>query len=178
MMTGMTWIAPEVTDRQEPGPAGPERAQLEGWLDYHRKTLLTKCAGLTGEQLATASVPPSNLTLMGLVRHMAEVERSWFRTRFCGQETGTIWITDEQPDAEFENAGPATAEEDYATFVREVGLARAAVAERDLDDTYYNKSFDAPMDLRWIFVHMIEEYARHNGHADLIRERIDGATGD
>jgi uncharacterized damage-inducible protein DinB len=177
-MTVMAWTAPEVTDRKEPGPIGTERAQLEAWLDYHRKTLLTKCAGLTGEQLATASVPPSNLTLIGLVRHMAEVERSWFRTRFAGTETGTIWITDDQPDAEFENVDPATAEEDYATFVREVDLARAAVAERDLDDTYHNTFFDAPMDLRWIFLHMIEEYARHNGHADLIRERSDGATGD
>jgi uncharacterized damage-inducible protein DinB len=174
----MTWTAPEVTDRAEPGPRGPERKQLEAWLDYHRKTLLVKCAGLTGEQLATASVPPSNLTLIGLVRHMAEVERSWFRSRFCGEPLGTIWSTREQPDAEFENGSPATAEEDYATFLQEVKLARAAVASRDLDDTYHNEFFDVPMDLRWIFVHMIEEYARHNGHADLIRERIDGATGD
>jgi uncharacterized damage-inducible protein DinB len=174
----MTWIAPGVTDRAEPGPAAPERAALEGWLDYHRKTLLAKCAGLTAGQLASASVPPSNLTLIGLVRHMAEVERSWFRTRFAGEKTGAIWDTDEQPDADFENADPATAEQDYAAFVREVGLARAAVADRDLDDTYHNDFRDAPMDLRWIFLHMIEEYARHNGHADLIRERIDGATGD
>jgi uncharacterized damage-inducible protein DinB len=178
MMTVMTWIAPEVTDREEPGPSGTERAQVEGWLDYHRKTLLTKCAGLTAEQLATASVPPSNLSLLGLVRHMAEVERSWFRTRFAGEQTGAIWITDEQPDAEIEDVDPATAEQDYATFLREVDLARAVVAERDLDDTYHNTFRDAPMDLRWIFLHMIEEYARHNGHADLIRERIDGATGD
>src|SRR6266700_2922239 len=111
----MTWTAPEV-DRKEPPIIGGEREQLEAWLDYHRQTLLVKCAGLTGEQLATASVPPSNLTLIGLVRHMAEVERSWFRTRFCGQETGCIWVTDEQPDAEFENVSPATAEQDYAIF--------------------------------------------------------------
>jgi uncharacterized damage-inducible protein DinB len=174
----MTWTAPEVTGRKEPGPTGGEREQLEAWLDYHRKTLLAKCTGLTGEQLATASVPPSNLTLIGLVRHMAEVERSWFRTRFRGEQTGTIWITEEQPDGEFENANAASAEEDYATFLQEVELARAAIADRDLDDTYHNRHFDAPMDLRWIVTHMIEEYARHNGHADLIRERIDGTTGD
>jgi uncharacterized damage-inducible protein DinB len=178
MMTVMTWIAPEVTDREEPGPTGDERAQVERWLDFHRKTLLTKCAGLTAEQLATASVPPSNLTLIGLVRHMAEVERSWFRTRFRGEPVGTMWSTDEQPDAEFENVDAATAEQDYAIFLKEVDLARAAVADRDLDDTYHNAYRNAPMDLRWIFLHMIEEYARHNGHADLIRERIDGATGD
>ncbi len=174
----MTWIAPAVTDRGEPRPVGTERVQVEGWLDYQRKTLLAKCAGLTAEQLATESVPPSNLTLIGLVRHMAEVERIWFRTRFAGEHTGTIWITGEQPDAEFENVDPVTAENDYAAFLQEIELARAAVAERDLDDTYHNAFFDAPMDLRWIFLHMIEEYARHNGHADLIRERIDGATGD
>jgi len=178
MMTAMTWIAPEITDRNEPGPVGTERAQLEGWLDYHRKTLLTKCAGLTAEQLATASVPPSNLTLLGLLRHMAEVERSWFRKRFAGEQMGSIWITDEQPDAEFENVDPVSAEDDYAVFLREIDLARAVVVGRDLDDTYHNAFFDAPMDLRWIFLHMIEEYARHNGHADFIRERIDGATGD
>jgi Protein of unknown function (DUF664) len=177
-MEAMTWIAPEVTDRVEPGPVGPEREQLEAWLGYHLKTLLVKCAGLTGEQLATASAPPSNLTLIGLVRHMAEVERSWFRTRFAAEPVGLIWCTDEQPDADFENADPATAEQDYATFLREVELARAAVKNRSLDETYLNQHRNAPMDLRWIYVHMIEEYARHNGHADLLRERIDGATGD
>jgi uncharacterized damage-inducible protein DinB len=174
----MAWTAPEITDRVEPGPSGPERKQLDAWLDFHRKTLLVKCAGLTGEQLATASVPPSNLTLIGLVRHMAEVERSWFRIRFKREGAGSIWITEDQPDADFENASAASAEEDYATFLQEVELARAATADRDLDETYHNKYFDAPMDLRRIITHMVEEYARHNGHADLIRECIDGATGD
>jgi hypothetical protein len=174
----MTWTAPEVKDRVEPGLTGPERDQLEAWLDYHRETLLVKCAGLTGEQLATASVPPSNLTLIGLVRHMAEVERSWFRIRFTGEPVGWIWATDAQPDADFENVDAATAEQDYATFLQEAELARAAVRNRSLDETYLNKHRNAPMDLRWIYVHMIEEYARHNGHADLIRERIDGSTGE
>ena len=177
-MEAMTWTAPEVIDRVDPGPVGPERDQLEAWLDYHRKTLLTKCAGLTGEQLATASVPPSNLSLLGLVRHMAEVERSWFRTRFAAEPVRLIWCTDEQPDADLENADPAAAEQDYATFLREVELARAAVKDRSLNETYLNEYRKAPMDLRWIYLHMIEEYARHSGHADLIRERIDGATGD
>jgi len=167
-----------VKDRSEPGPAGPERQQLEAWLEYHRKTLLVKCAGLTGEQLATASVPPSNLTLLGLLRHMADVERGWFRIRFEDEALDWLHSSDEQPDADFENVGPATAEQDYATYVREVELARAAVKDRSLDETFFNDRRQAPMDLRWIYLHMIEEYARHNGHADLIRERIDGATGD
>jgi uncharacterized damage-inducible protein DinB len=176
-MATMTWTAPE-PPRSEPPIAGAERQQLDAWLDYHRQTLLAKCAGLTGEQLATASVPPSNLTLLGLVRHMAEVERSWFRTRFAAEPTGLIYCTDEQPDADFENIDPAAAEQDYATYLREVELARAAVAQRDLDETYFNAYHKGDMDLRWIYVHMIEEYARHNGHADFLRERIDGATGD
>jgi uncharacterized damage-inducible protein DinB len=173
----MTWTAPEPA-RSEPPIVGPERRQLDAWLDYHRQTLLAKCAGLTGEQLVTASVPPSNLTLIGLVRHMAEVERSWFRTRFAAQPTGYIYCTEDQPDADLENIDPAAAEQDYATFTQEVELARAVVAHRDLDETYFNAYRKGDMDLRWIYVHMIEEYARHNGHADLLRERIDGATGD
>ena len=128
--------------------------------------------------LIVQSVPPSNLSLIGLVRHMAEVERSWFRTRFAGEPVGAIWFTDEQPDADIENTDPETAEQDYATFVQEVELARAAVKDRGLDETYLNEYRNGPMDLRWIYLHMIEEYARHNGHADLLRERIDGATGD
>ncbi|HEX4833828.1 MAG TPA: DinB family protein [Trebonia sp.] len=172
------WTAPEPS-RQDPPPRGGEREQLEAWLDYHRQTLLAKCAGLTGEQLALASVPPSNLTLLGLVRHMAEVERSWFRDRFSGQaDAGDIYCTEEQPDADLENGTPARAEQDYATLAAEISLARAAVAGRGLDETYHNQRRDAPMDLRWIYLHMIEEYARHNGHADLIRERIDGRTGE
>jgi hypothetical protein len=176
-MAVMTWTAPAV-ERAEPPIAAGEREQLEAWLDYHRQTLLAKCAGLTGGMLIVQSVPPSNLSLIGLVRHMAEVERSWFRTRFAGEPVGAIWFTDEQPDADIENTDPETAEQDYATFVREVELARAAVKDRGLDETYLNEYRNGLMDLRWIYLHMIEEYARHNGHADLIRERIDGATGD
>src|SRR5215469_4498658 len=106
-MADMTWTAPEVEDRADPGPAGAEREQLEAWLDYHRQTLLTKCAGLTGEQLATASAPPSNLTLLGLVRHMADVERSWFRNRFSAEQVGDIYFTEGQPDADFKNVDAA-----------------------------------------------------------------------
>ena len=173
----MTWTAPTPA-RSEPPIVGPERQQLEAWLDYHRQTLLTKCAGLTGEQLANACVPPSNLTLLGLVRHMADVERSWFRIRFAAEPVGDIYFIEGQPDADFENTDAAAAEQDYATFIQEVELARAAVAHRDLDETYFNAYRKGDMDLRWIYLHMIEEYARHNGHADLLRERIDGATGD
>jgi uncharacterized damage-inducible protein DinB len=172
----VNWIAPEVTRIPEPFVAD-ERAMLEGWLDWHRATLLWKCAGLSGEQLALRSVPPSNLSLLGLVRHMTEVERSWFRRRLGGEEVSFQYGTDESPDADFEDVTPAAAEAAFAAFTREVELARAAAAERSLDETFFHTRHQADMSLRWVFVHMIEEYARHNGHADLIRERIDGATG-
>jgi uncharacterized damage-inducible protein DinB len=173
----VTWRAPEV-DRPDPAISNPERAALEDWLRFHRQTLLHKCAGLTAEQLRTASVDPSNLTLLGLVRHMAEVERWWFRIRFSGLDVGDLYCPDDDRDGDFDNVAGADAEADLATFRRECLAADAAVAARGLDDTCVSRRSGEPMDLRWIYLHMIEEYARHNGHADLIRERIDGVTGD
>jgi uncharacterized damage-inducible protein DinB len=160
----MTWTAPEMT-REEPPRVADERAMLDAWLDFHRQTLLWKCAGLTAEQLVMRSAEPSGLSLLGLVRHMAEVERGWFRHG------------DERPEADFEDVNPDDAGKDIATFRQEVGLARAAVAGHSLDETYFQEWRQTDVSLRWIYVHMIEEYARHNGHADLLRERIDGATG-
>ena len=156
---------------------GDERTQLQGWLDFHRQTLLLKCAGLTAEQLKTASVPPSNLTLLGLVRHMADVERWWFRRRFAGQQLGDLFCSDDSPDGDFDDLAEADAEADLATFHREVELADAAAAGRDLAEEFLSPRGKS-LHLRWVYLHMIEEYARHNGHADLIRERIDGKTGD
>jgi hypothetical protein len=174
---GVNWIVPEVTRVREPF-VGDERAMLEGWLEWHRATLLWKCAGLFGEQLARHPVPPSNLSLAGLVRHMAEVERAWFRRRFGREELTFLYCSDESPDADFDEVTPEGAEADFAAFNREVELARAAVAGHSLDESFFHSRYQAEMSLRWIYVHMIEEYARHNGHADLIRECIDGTTGD
>ena len=156
---------------------GDERATLEGWLDWHRATLLLKCAGLSGERLAERPVPPSSLSLAGLVRHMAEVERAWFRRRFGREDIGFLYCSDESPDADFDEAGPVSAEADVAAFTREVELARKAAAGHSLDESFFHTHRQAEMSLRWVFAHMIEEYARHNGHADLLRERIDGTTG-
>ena len=173
----MTWTAPQI-DRHDPPTVAGERQSLETWLDYHRETLLFKCQGLTGEQLARRAVEPSSLSLLGLVRHMAEVERAWFRRRFAGQaDLGQLYCSEQFPDGDFDLAEPGGAEADFATFTAECELARAAATGRSLDDIFVvpgRKTFD----LRWIYVHMIEEYARHNGHADLLRERIDGVTGD
>jgi uncharacterized damage-inducible protein DinB len=172
----MSWVAPGITRIDEPFVAG-ERAMLDGWLEWHRATLLFKCAGLAGDQLAQRAVPPSGLSLLGLVRHMAEVERSWFRRRFAGEPVSYLYCSEESPDADLDGAVPACAEADFAAFTREVELARAATAGRSLDETFYHSRRQVEMSLRWIYVHLIEEYARHNGHADLIRERIDGTTG-
>ena len=170
----VTWKAPEVTRMDEPMNAG-ERESLEGWLTLHRSTLLYKCAGLTSEQLAERSVPPSSLSLLGLVRHLAYVEQVWFRIRFARQDLELLFSKAQDPDADFNDVDPSQAASDYATFRAECELADEAARGHSLDETFELRG--ETLDLRWIYLHMIEEYARHNGHADLLRERIDGVTG-
>jgi hypothetical protein len=167
-------------ERSEPAQNADERTMLEGWLDYHRQTLAWKCEGLTDAQLRTASVEPSELSLMGLVRHMAEVERGWFRKVLVGDDPGPIYYTEEDRDGEFHLTEVDTWQEAYGTWQAEIEIARVNAAGFGLDELSRGKSrfTGEPFNLRWIYTHMIEEYARHNGHADLLRERIDGATGD
>jgi len=175
----MTWVAPEVY-RAYPPRVDDERSALESWLDYQRQTLLWKCAGLTVEQLRTRSVPPATMSLLGLVRHMADVERVWFRRRVAGEDVGSIYWTEPSPDADFDEVDRADPAADFATYAAEVEAARAVQGSRSLSDTFVSRWRDRrelTLDLRWLVLHMIEEYARHNGHADLLRERIDGRTG-
>lgn len=151
---------------------------LEGWLDYHRATLRQKCAGLSDEQLRTASCPPSNLTLLGLVRHMTDVERGWFLrgvARRPGSEVEPIYYSAEDEEGDFENLGSASPQSVFETYEKAISEVRDALVGANLDRTFDNGG--TPYSARWVYTHMIEEYARHNGHADLIRERIDGATG-
>jgi uncharacterized damage-inducible protein DinB len=162
--------------RSEPPRVAGERAMYQSWLDFHRGTLLWKCAGLTDEELKTASVSPSGLTLLGLARHMAEVERSWFRTKSAGLGLPHLYCSADDPDGDFDNVADAVVQADLASFRDECLAADEAVRGKTLDDTFDGRN--GPISLRWVYVHMIEEYARHNGHADLIRERIDGAVGD
>ena len=172
------WTAPQV-DRREPDCVATERASLEQWLEYHRETLLLKCSGLTAEKLKLRAVPPSRLSLLGLVRHMLEVERWWFRMHGAGERLGFPYDPD-SVGLDFEDIDRADAQADLAAYRDECDAARAAVAGRSLDDVVPSRR-DPPgqeRDIRWIFVHMIEEYARHNGHADLLREAIDGVTGE
>ena len=172
----VTWTAPNVERHPPPWTAG-ERDMLEAWLDFHRETLRWKCGGQSSDQLRRRAVDPSNLSLLGLVRHMSEVERAWFRRRVAGEELPYLYRTETDADAAFEDLDAADPERDLATYQREVELARAAGRTRQLDDSFIHPSRDAPTQVRWVYLHMIEEYARHNGHADLLRERIDGAKG-
>ncbi|QWB26976.1 MULTISPECIES: DinB family protein [Streptomyces] len=167
-------------ERTEPATDAAERTMLEGWLDYHRNTLAWKCEGLSDEQLRTASVEPSELSLMGLVRHMAEVERGWFRKVLTNEDAPPIYYSDEDQDGEFHLTESDTYQEAFATWQAEIETARRNAARFALDDLSEGKHrrTGEQFNLRWIYTHMIEEYARHNGHADLIRERLDGSTGD
>ncbi|HZM78067.1 MAG TPA: DinB family protein [Candidatus Limnocylindrales bacterium] len=173
----MAWTAPDVP-RTSTLTVGGEREILQSWLDFHRKTLLFKCAGLTADQLKLASAPPSNLTLLGLVRHMADVERWWFRLHSAGQELDHLYWSRDGGEPDFEEVAGADAEADYQTYLNEIKLADEAVADVSLDRTFTHRTRGNELSVRWAYVHMVEEYARHNGHADLIRERIDGRTGD
>ena len=155
---------------------------LDGWLDYHRATLLTKCAGLTDAQLRTRSVEPSGLSLIGLLRHMTIVEYAWFEKVFTGAPERELYTSPEDRDFEINAIDDATAQEAYAEFVKACENSRRLSEGRGLDEVAdYTRQGDATVhrySLRWIVTHMIEEYARHNGHADLLRERIDGVVGD
>jgi uncharacterized damage-inducible protein DinB len=177
MTTDDAWSAPPV-ERVDPPYVADERQMLETWLDFHRQTLLTKCAGLDREQLKRRSAEPSTLTLLGLVRHMAQVEHGWFREVATGEAERWLYGGDDNVDGDLHDVDTADAVADFATFEAEVAAARTAVADLPLDTVVTHPRRGYPLSLRWIYVHMIEEYARHNGHADLLRERIDGAVGD
>ncbi|MDP4501464.1 DinB family protein [Nonomuraea sp. NBC_00507] len=165
-----------IDSRTPPPLTGDELTVLNNWLEWHRATLAVKCAGLSDEQLRLRSAPPSTLSLLGLVRHMAHVERSWFRRVLNGEDIPKLWDKDRDNDADFNDVDTASAEEAFATWQDEIERARAISAATPLDAVGDRNGRDCTH--RWILVHMIEEYARHNGHADLLRERIDGVTGE
>jgi uncharacterized damage-inducible protein DinB len=162
--------------RIEPAFIASERAMLEAWLEFHRTTLLLKCEGLDDAGRKSRPVATSNLSLHGLVRHLAEVERNWFRRVLLGERSAPpIWRDPAVEDSELVPLDDADWEADLAAWRAECERSRAAAAQHDLDDTGVRHG--EPCSLRWIYVHMIEEYARHNGHADLIRELVDRSVG-
>jgi uncharacterized damage-inducible protein DinB len=166
-------------DPRENGPTrGDERATLAEFLRCQRLTLEVKCRGLDAEQLARRAVEPSTMSLLGLVRHLAEVERSWFRRVLSAQDAPRLYCTETDRDGDFDGAvaDPAVVEEAFAAWRSEMAYADSYLATTpDLDTTAAGR--DGPISLREVLVHMVEEYARHNGHADLLRERIDGRVG-
>ncbi|MGW1341676.1 DinB family protein [Kribbella sp. NPDC002412] len=161
-----------------PAKVGSERELLQGFLDFHRGTLLWKLSGLTGEQLVQRTVEPSSMSLIGLVRHLTEVERYWYQRCLAGQEVQHKFWSNEYPDGDFDLVDPAQAEEDLAGYQEIVKISDGIAAEYELDHTFIRPKFGTEYSLRWLLFHMVEEYARHNGHADLLRERIDGSTGE
>ncbi|MEV7519919.1 DinB family protein [Streptomyces sp. NPDC091371] len=164
-------------ERISPPLVGGERETLRAYLDYHRATLAWKCEGLSDEELRRASMPPSGLSLLGLVRHMAEVERHWFRRVLSGEELPHLWSDTHDFQAAYDASGSTRAEA-FAAWEAEVARARRIEAEAEsLEVTAYVPSWKEEASLRLLMLHLIHEYARHNGHADFLREAIDGATG-
>ncbi|WP_405018590.1 DinB family protein [Kitasatospora sp. NBC_00070] len=169
---------PMAEDYREPLPlTGTERELLTAYLDWHRETLALKCAGLSDAELSSHPVPPSALSLHGLLRHLAGVERWWFRLQFAGEELPMLYYSDEDPDQDFERLDGSVAEA-LAVWRTECDHSRRIVAATaDLDATGTHRATGNPVSLRRILIHMLAEYARHNGHADILRERLDGSTG-
>jgi hypothetical protein len=169
--------------RTDPPDSGSERDLLTAFLDFQRETVLLKTEGLTGEQLGR-TLPWSSLTLAGLLNHLALVEDSWFPVRFAGHPDQQLWAGvdwDADPDFEFRTASDLAPEELRARYAEACARSRAVVAATaSLDDLSVGTSSRTGnrWDLRWVLLHMIEETARHAGHADLLREAIDGTTGE
>jgi hypothetical protein len=155
---------------------GPEPLQLESWLDFYRATLLEKCNGLNAAQLKERPVATSALSLLGIVRHMTFVEQVWFETTFAGLDTLDYYKTEDR-DADFNDLDSDSVETVFDLYERVLRVSRDLAAGHGLDERAKKPRRGRDVDLRWIYVHMIEEYARHCGHADLIRELIDGTTG-
>jgi hypothetical protein len=163
-----------------PGPlrSGPERDQLESWLAYCRTTLISKCAGLNIDQLKIRLIPTSSLTLLGLMRHMTIVEQVWFDARFAGHDSAVYYGSEDDGDADFNDLDSAPLSEVLDNFQSTCARSNELARGHDLSEMVASMPSGRELvDLRWIYIHMIEEYARHLGHADLLRESIDGEVG-
>lgn len=167
----MTWTAPDITRDETPLDL-PERENLQAFVTWQRQTLLWKVSGLTGEQLVQRAIPSSTMTLLGIVRHMAQVERHWWRHRVAGQDVPNLYLD----DSEWTEVDPDHAAEDYQQLLDEWSQVDAVAAQYELDHCFDRRG--ETWSVRTLYLHLIEELARHNGHADLLREAIDGATGE
>jgi uncharacterized damage-inducible protein DinB len=175
------WVDPDQDPREQWADPVGELQTHWYYLKAYRQTIAMKCEGLDPEQLARRSVPPSTLSLLGLVRHLAGVEHSWFRRVLQGDmDLPKLYDADSAPDAVFDGAvaDPAVVEEAWATWRRETDAADAWLATQTDADMGRTVTFgDRATPVRDILEHLVEEYARHAGHADLLRECIDGRTG-
>lgn len=160
--------------RVEPDRLAGEPEMLASWLDYYRASLLHKCADLTPAQLVERSCPPSPMSLAGLVRHMTEMERAYAH-RLAEPDLALYYCTDGDPEADFEGVTPAGVPADLRTYTEHCERSRTIMEGHAPDDRFGRTS---PYSVRWVQLYLIKEYARHLGHADLLRERIDGATGE
>jgi uncharacterized damage-inducible protein DinB len=149
----------------------------DAWLDFYRATLLEKCNGLNATQLKERPIATSSLSLLGIVRHMTFVEQIWFENRFAGRDTTDYYKTEGDRDSDFNDLEDTAVENVFVLFGQATDVSRVVAAGHDLSEIAANVSRGRDVDLRWILIHMIEEYARHCGHADLIRELIDGTIG-
>ena len=168
------------TDRARPGLQVAELDMLNGWLEHHRGILLWKCEGLTDKQLRQRSVPPSTMSLLGLIRHMTDVERGWFQQVLLGTDAPDLYTKPGERDGDFNGVDDADVAAAFSAFEAECDASRqavAAAADLEVLSEFRLERTGEQFSLRWILTHMIEEYARHNGHADLLRESIDGVTG-
>jgi uncharacterized damage-inducible protein DinB len=174
------WMDAAQDPRFAPGPdLEGERATLIDYLRAYRLTMEMKCGDLDAAQLARRSVPPSTMSLLGLVRHMADVERNWFRRVMAQAEAPPLYWSDDEPEADWAGAvaDPAVVDDAWRAWREEVAFAEKFVADApDLGIKGIMRD-GSSVALREVLVHMIEEYARHSGHADLLRERIDGRVG-
>jgi uncharacterized damage-inducible protein DinB len=173
------WLDPADDPRDTGAELTDERDTLSEYLRAYRLTLEMKCADLDAEQLARRSVPPSTLSLLGLVRHMAEVERSWFRRVMAGQDPAKLYCTDDNSDGDFDDAraDPSVVEQAWSAWRDEVDFAEQFTRGASDLSVVGTLRTGGTIQLREVLVHMLEEYARHCGHADLLRERIDGRIG-
>jgi Protein of unknown function (DUF664) len=165
------------TERIDPPLIAGEREMLRAYLDFHRATLAMKCDGLTDEELRRRSMPPSTLSLLGLVRHMAEVERTWFRKVINREDIPLVW-SDEGDYQVAYDASTSTRAEAFGAWQAEVEHSRRIEREAEsLDVVAHQPRWGEDVSLRLVMLHLIHEYARHNGHADFLREGIDGTVG-
>jgi len=168
----------EAVNRPLPLHLGTEAEILWRMVDFHRATLLMKCEGLDEAALARRAVPPSSLSLLGLVRHSTEVEQYWFERVFLGLDVRAPYSSRENQDGDFDDLDSESAAEAVARFLAQCAVSREVAQTHQLEDLSVLEREDGRVSLRYIGVHLVDEYARHCGHADLLREVIDGVVGD